>query len=76
MGTWISAPWPNDQEVVEAILWKLRTGAPWHGVPVSFALGGLPVIATGTMADFFNRIGHLQSLTNVCNGLWIQPVDA
>lgn len=29
--------WPNDREVVEAILWKLRTGAPWRDVPVNFA---------------------------------------
>lgn len=25
--------WKNDRTVMEAILWKLRTGAPWHDVP-------------------------------------------
>ena len=25
--------WVNDREVMEAILWKLRTGAPWRDVP-------------------------------------------
>ena len=28
--------WTNDREVMEAILWKLRTGAPWRDVPVEF----------------------------------------
>lgn len=28
--------WPNDREVFEAILWKLRTGAPWRDVPEEF----------------------------------------
>ena len=25
--------WQNDREIMEAILWKLRTGAPWRDVP-------------------------------------------
>lgn len=28
--------WPNDREVMEAIIWKLRTGAPWRNVPRKF----------------------------------------
>ena len=28
--------WRNDREVMEAILWKLRTGAPWRDVPEEF----------------------------------------
>ena len=28
--------WKNDREVMEAILWKLRTGAPWRDVPTEF----------------------------------------
>lgn len=25
--------WSNDRSVMEAILWKLRTGAPWRDIP-------------------------------------------
>ena len=28
--------WKNDRDVMEAILWKLRTGAPWRDVPAEF----------------------------------------
>ena len=28
--------WKNDREVMEAILWKLRTGAPWRDIPEEF----------------------------------------
>ena len=28
--------WTHDREVFEAILWKLRTGAPWRDVPEEF----------------------------------------
>jgi len=28
--------WKNDREVMEAILWKLRTGAPWRDIPEAF----------------------------------------
>lgn len=28
--------WRNDRDVMEAILWKLRTGAPWRDVPGEF----------------------------------------
>ena len=28
--------WKNDREIMEAILWKLRTGAPWRDVPIEF----------------------------------------
>lgn len=28
--------WKNDRAVMEAILWKLRTGAPWRDVPEEF----------------------------------------
>ncbi len=30
--------WKNDRNVMEAILWKLRTGAPWRDVPREFGL--------------------------------------
>lgn len=25
--------WSNDRSIMEAILWKLRTGAPWRDIP-------------------------------------------
>ncbi len=28
--------WSNDRQVMEAILWKLRTGGPWRDVPEEF----------------------------------------
>lgn len=28
--------WQKDREIMEAILWKLRTGAPWRDVPAEF----------------------------------------
>lgn len=28
--------WKNDRNIMEAILWKLRTGAPWRDVPSEF----------------------------------------
>ena len=28
--------WANNRNVMEAILWKLRTGAPWRDVPAEF----------------------------------------
>lgn len=28
--------WKNDRNVFEAILWKLRTGAPWRDIPEDF----------------------------------------
>ena len=26
-------PWVNDREILNGILWVLRTGAPWHDMP-------------------------------------------
>jgi hypothetical protein len=51
--------WPNDREVVEAILWKLRTGAPWRDVPREFCPWKTAYnrfnrwAAKGLWADFF-----------------------
>lgn len=28
--------WVNDRKIMEAILWKLRTGAPWRDIPEQF----------------------------------------
>ena len=28
--------WKNDRDIMEAILWKLRTGAPWRDIPEEF----------------------------------------
>lgn len=28
--------WKNNRMVMEAILWKLRTGAPWRDIPLDF----------------------------------------
>ena len=28
--------WSNNRNVMEAILWKLRTGAPWRDIPTEF----------------------------------------
>ncbi|MFZ6844111.1 transposase [Undibacterium sp. RuTC16W] len=28
--------WKNDREVMEAILWTLRTGAPWWDIQTDF----------------------------------------
>jgi len=51
--------WPNDREVMEAILWKLRTGAPWRDVPGEFCPWKTAYnrfnrwAAKGLWADFF-----------------------
>ena len=28
--------WKNDRNIIEAILWKLRTGSPWRDIPPEF----------------------------------------
>lgn len=28
--------WKNDRNIMEGILWKLRTGAPWRDLPKDF----------------------------------------
>ena len=49
----------NDIEVMEAILWKLRTGAPWRDVPEEFCSWKTAYsrfnrwAAKGLWADFF-----------------------
>jgi len=40
--------WKNDRNIMEAILWKLRTGAPWRDVPKEFC-------AWKTAYNRFNR---------------------
>lgn len=51
--------WPNDRKVMEAILWKLRTGAPWRDVPQEFCPWKTAYnrfnrwAAKGLWADFF-----------------------
>lgn len=47
--------WPNNREVMEAILWKLRTGAPWRDVPAEFC----------PWKTAFNRFNRWAK-----NGLW------
>ena len=37
--------WKNDRQIMEAILWKLRTGAPWRDIPSELFHGRLPTIA-------------------------------
>lgn len=49
--------WANDREVMEAILWKLRTGAPWRDVPEEFC-------PWKTAYNRFNRWA--------CKGLWAE----
>ncbi len=49
----------NNREVMEAILWKLRTGAPWRDVPEEFCLWKTAFnrfnrwAAKGLRSDFF-----------------------
>ena len=31
-------PWRNNREVLEGILWILRTGAPWRDLPLNIHL--------------------------------------
>lgn len=51
--------WPNDRQVREAILWKLRTGAPWRDTPREFCPWKTAYnrfnrwAARGLWADFF-----------------------
>lgn len=51
--------WPNDRAIMEAILWKLRTGAPWRDVPSEFCPWKTAYnrfnrwAAKGLWADFF-----------------------
>jgi hypothetical protein len=47
--------WKNDREVMEAILWKLRTGAPWRDLPKEF----------GPWQTAFNRFNRWSK-----KGLW------
>lgn len=34
----------NSKNIMEAILWKLRTGTPWRDIPNFFVLGKQPTI--------------------------------
>lgn len=51
--------WSNDRQVMEAILWKLRTGAPWRDTPREFCPWKTAYnrfnrwAARGLWADFF-----------------------
>ena len=49
--------WKNDRQVMEAILWKLRTGAPWRDIPLDFC-------PWKTAYNRFNRLAQ--------KGLWEQ----
>ena len=47
--------WKNDRTVMEAILWKLRTGAPWRDIPTEL----------GSWKTAYNRFNRWSK-----KGLW------
>ena len=47
--------WKNDRTVMEAILWKLRTGAPWRDIPIEL----------GSWKTAYNRFNRWSK-----KGLW------
>jgi len=39
-------PWRDSREVMNSILWILRTGAPWHDMPERYPLSTIPDLSS------------------------------
>lgn len=70
--------WPNDREVFEAILWKLRTGAPWRDVPEEFCPWKTAYnrfnrwAAKGLLEDFFMLRGEIDTEWIFVDGSYVR----
>jgi len=70
--------WSNDRQVMEAILWKLRTGAPWHDVPREFCPWKTAYnrfnrwAAKELWADFFELRGEIDSEWVFADGSYVR----
>lgn len=70
--------WSNDRQVMEAILWKLRTGAPWRDTPREFRPWKTAYnrfnrwAAKGLWADFFELRGEIDSEWVFADGSYVR----